>query len=54
MLGLKDVSDLTRVLVAQSHGILMAYGNNELQFNAEVRFGDGIIFDNFCHNFILF
>lgn len=36
MLGLKDVSDLTRTLVAQSQGILMAYGNNELEFNAEV------------------
>lgn len=36
MLGLKDVSDLTRILVAQLQGILMAYGNNELEFNAEV------------------
>lgn len=36
MLGLKDVSDLTRILVAQSQGILMAYGNNETEFNAEV------------------
>lgn len=37
MLGLKDVSDLTRILVAQSQGILLAYGNNEKEFNAEVR-----------------
>lgn len=35
-LGLKDVSDLTRILVAQSQGILMAYGNNDKEFNAEV------------------
>lgn len=40
MLGLKDVSDLTRILVAQLQGILMAYGNNESEFNAEV-----------CHEF---
>lgn len=37
MLGLKDVSDLTRILVAQSQGILLAYGNNETEFNVEVR-----------------
>lgn len=36
MLGLKDVSDLTRILVAQSQGLLLAYGNNEMEFNAEV------------------
>lgn len=36
MLGLKDVTDLTRILVAQSQGILLAYGNNETEFNAEV------------------
>lgn len=37
MLGLKDVSDLARILVAQLQGILIAYGNNELEFNQEVR-----------------
>lgn len=35
-LGLKDVSDLTRILIAQSQGILMAYGNNDKNFNEEV------------------
>lgn len=37
MLGLKDVSDLTRILVAQSQGIFMAYGHTESEFNVEVR-----------------
>lgn len=36
MLGLKDVSDHTRILVAQSQGILLANGQDEAEFNAEV------------------
>lgn len=36
MLALRDVSDYTRILVAQLQGILLAYGNSETEFNAEV------------------
>lgn len=36
-LGLKDVSDNTRVLVAQSQGILLANGTNEKEFNEQIK-----------------
>lgn len=36
-IGLKDVSDNTRVLVAQSQGILLANGTDEKEFNEQIK-----------------